>query len=144
MGTIYLPVALVSLWGEGTVHPSPSIASSLHKILDHTMALVCAVSLACMRTMTESQMIAYRNHIVSWLATLKDIHSKAKSTVNAHMAIHIYNFLCLFGPVRSWWCFPFERLIGALGSYRDFLVIINLVSLLIPINDYCFLILPVR
>ncbi|KAE9382827.1 hypothetical protein BT96DRAFT_845020 [Gymnopus androsaceus JB14] len=27
---------------------------------------------------------------------------------------HIYDFLLLFGPVISWWCFPFERLIGAL------------------------------
>lgn len=114
MGTVYLPIALVSLWGEGTAHPSPSIASSLRRTLDHTMALVCAVSLACMRTMTESRMIAYRNYIVSWLEDLKVIHSKARSTVNAHMAIHIYDFLRLFGPVRSWWCFPFERLIGQL------------------------------
>ncbi|KAE9391973.1 hypothetical protein BT96DRAFT_831255 [Gymnopus androsaceus JB14] len=30
------------------------------------------------------------------------------------MASHIYDFLKLFGPVISWWCFPFERLIGAL------------------------------
>ncbi|KAE9396172.1 hypothetical protein BT96DRAFT_825122, partial [Gymnopus androsaceus JB14] len=33
---------------------------------------------------------------------------------NIHMANHIYNFLKLFGPVISWWCFPFEHLIGVL------------------------------
>ena len=25
-----------------------------------------------------------------------------------------YNFLCLFGSVHSWWCFPFQCLIGPL------------------------------
>lgn len=114
MATVYLPIALISLWGKGTVHPSPSIAFSFCQTLDHTMALVCAVSLACMRTMTESRMTAYRNYITTWVANMKDIHPKARRTTNAHMAIHIYDFLRLFGPVRSWWCFPFERLIGQL------------------------------
>lgn len=48
------------------------------------------------------------------MADLKDIHPKAKHSVNGHMAIHIYEFLRYFGPVRSWWCFPFERVIGQL------------------------------
>ena len=30
------------------------------------------------------------------------------------MACHIYDYLKLFGPVQSWWCFPFECLIGHL------------------------------
>ncbi|KAJ7615265.1 hypothetical protein DFH06DRAFT_1008694 [Mycena polygramma] len=30
------------------------------------------------------------------------------------MAFHIYDFLILFGPVISWWTFPFERVIGFL------------------------------
>jgi hypothetical protein len=30
------------------------------------------------------------------------------------MAFHLYDFLLLFGAVRSWWMFPFERLIGHL------------------------------
>jgi hypothetical protein len=29
MSTVYLPISLVSLWGEGTVHCSPSVGSSL-------------------------------------------------------------------------------------------------------------------
>jgi hypothetical protein len=30
------------------------------------------------------------------------------------MALHVWDYLQLFGPVRSWWCFPYERLIGQL------------------------------
>ncbi|KIK52019.1 hypothetical protein GYMLUDRAFT_180723 [Collybiopsis luxurians FD-317 M1] len=33
---------------------------------------------------------------------------------NIHAAGHVYDFLLLFGPVISWWCFPFEQLIRAL------------------------------
>jgi hypothetical protein len=52
MATVYLPVALIGIWGEGSVHLSSSAASSFRQVLDHTMALVSAISLACMRTMT--------------------------------------------------------------------------------------------
>lgn len=47
MATVYLPIALISMWGEGTTHPSPDIAIYFLWVLDHTMALVCAVLLAC-------------------------------------------------------------------------------------------------
>ncbi|KDR78692.1 hypothetical protein GALMADRAFT_64597 [Galerina marginata CBS 339.88] len=114
MATVYLPVALVSLWGEGTTHASPRIASSARRALDHTMALVSAISLACMRTMTESRRKSYRRYILSWMEDLTVVHPDAKHSVNGHMAIHIYDFLRFFGPVRSWWCFPFERVIGQL------------------------------
>jgi hypothetical protein len=33
---------------------------------------------------------------------------------NGHMGLHIYDFLLLFGPVYSWWCFSFECLLGML------------------------------
>ncbi|KAG2065456.1 hypothetical protein BDR04DRAFT_1121828 [Suillus decipiens] len=33
---------------------------------------------------------------------------------NGHMALHIWDYLQLFGPVWSWWCFPYERLISQL------------------------------
>lgn len=112
MGTIYLPIALISLWGGGG--PSGSESDYLRRVLDHTMALISAVSLACMRTSTASRMTAYRDYIATWVANLTLLHPQSTHRVNCHMAFHIYDFLKLFGPVHSWWCFPFERLIGIL------------------------------
>jgi len=114
MATVYLPIALISLWGKGTVHASHSAATWLKQILDHTLDLVSAVSLARMRTMTESWMDAYRCYLISWVSSLNIHHPDADHRVNNHMAFHIYDFLRLFGPVRSWWCFLFEQLIGQL------------------------------
>ena len=114
MYTVYLPIALVSLWGEGTPHSSMAEATRLHHILDHTMMLVSAVTLACKRTMTEARAAAYRACVAMWVADSKVIHPETKHRPNHHMAHHIYDFLLLFGPVRSWWCFPFKCLIGQL------------------------------
>ena len=47
MFTIYLPLALVNLWGDGMSHESLDDASRLRLVLDHTMALVSAITLAC-------------------------------------------------------------------------------------------------
>jgi hypothetical protein len=114
MATIYLPLALISLWGEGTSHPSPDICIKLRRVLDHTMALVSAVTLLCLRTTSQARAIAYRTYMAIYIRELQDLHPEATRRTNHHMAMHIYDFLCLFGPVHSWWCFPFERLIGQL------------------------------
>ena len=115
MITIYLPIALISLWGEGTSHVSIDEATHLQCVLDHTMCLVSAVWLTCMlRTMTTFRAKAYREYMAAWVSDLTTLHPHVTARPNGHMALHIYDFLLLFGPVRSWWCFPFERLIGML------------------------------
>jgi hypothetical protein len=114
MATVYLPIALVISWGECSSHPSLEDATHFRRILDHTMALFQAVRLACLRTMTPARLTAYRVHIARYVRDLRSLHPDFNACPNHHMAQHIYDFLILFGPVRSWWSFPFERLIGVL------------------------------
>ncbi|KAG6326398.1 hypothetical protein ID866_12690 [Astraeus odoratus] len=78
------------------------------------MALMSAVHIACLWTMTQQCMAAYQTYMSTWLGSLKDILLHATFHPNGHMSLHIYNYLNLFGPVQSWWCFPFEHLIGHL------------------------------
>jgi hypothetical protein len=112
--TVYLPIALLSLWGAGTSHSSDELAVRLRAVLDHTMELVCAVYLACARTMTARRAKAYRSHIAGYVGKLKKIYPTFSLRPNHHASLHIYDYLLLFGPAHSWWCFPFERLIGIL------------------------------
>jgi hypothetical protein len=112
--TVYLPIALISLWGEGSVHRNTDIADSRRATLDYTMALVSAIHIACLRSMTTDRADAYRTYIVEWIRDLQVIHPHAHHRTNGHMALHVWDYLQLFGPVRSWWCFPYERLIGQL------------------------------
>lgn len=117
--TVHIALALISLWGQGTTHASPHISGRLRKVLDHTMELVCAVRLACLRKTSRDRAKAYLEHITKYVKDLKTIHPDAKYLPNMHLAFHIYDFLLLFGPVHSWWCFPFERLIGILQRMRS-------------------------
>lgn len=112
--TVYIPIALISLWGADTSHPSDEVGTLLRTVLDHTMELVCAVYLVCARTATADRAHAYRSHIARYVANLTKIHPTFALRPNHHAAFHIYDYLLLFGPAHSWWCFPFERLIGIL------------------------------
>jgi hypothetical protein len=115
MASVYLPLALVSLWGDVSPHNLPD-AGRLRNVLDHSMALFSATRLACLRTMTHARREAYRTCMIRYIQTLSSELYGEENLIrpNHHMALHIYDFLKLFGPVRGWWCFPFERLIGLL------------------------------
>jgi hypothetical protein len=34
------------------------------------------------------------------------------------MALHLHEYLLLFGPVHAWWTFSFERMIGMLQQMQ--------------------------
>ncbi|KAI5993442.1 hypothetical protein EDD15DRAFT_2437983 [Pisolithus albus] len=108
LATVYLPIALISLWGQDDCAPE------LRAVLDHTMHLVSAVYLACTRTTTTTRTSAYRTHITSYVGKLSAVYPNFDLRPNHHASFHIYEYLNLFGPVHSWWTFPFERLIGVL------------------------------
>lgn len=116
LSTVYLPLALVTLWGDENGAPPPE-GSYFLKVLDHTMALFQAVTLVVRYTMTNKRATQYRNFIREWVEGLHTLHPHTvehADRANVHASFHLYDFLLLFGPVISWWCFPFERLIGVL------------------------------
>jgi hypothetical protein len=116
LSTIYLPLALVTLWGDNN-GSEPSPHSDSLKILDHTMSLFQAVILACSHTMTIERADMYRNFLKVYVDNLRSYfpHTiRHQRRTNIHIAFHVHKFLILFGPVMSWWCFALERLIGTL------------------------------
>jgi hypothetical protein len=116
LSTLYIPIALIILWGEESEGP-PEPGSHFLKILDHTMALFQAVIILCRDATNADRATRYRELIKQWVDDLYKCHphtERHKRRPNVHAAFHIYDFLLLFGPVKSWWCFPFEHLIGIL------------------------------
>lgn len=124
LSTVYLPVALITLWGDDNgCAPAASDfkSASLLKALNHTMALFQATSIAIRYNVTLSRAHAFRRYITEWITNLRALYPHTREGVprpNIHAAVHIFDFLVLFGPVISWWCFPFERLIGALQKIK--------------------------
>jgi hypothetical protein len=108
--TVYLPIALIMLWGKHSVRTPEE--DRLRRVLRHTMYLVTAIRIACRRTMTSDLADAYLNNYTQYIKELADLFPGVGAVPNMHVAFHVYDFLLLFGPVRSWWTFPFERLVG--------------------------------
>ncbi|KAG2053087.1 hypothetical protein BDR06DRAFT_982901 [Suillus hirtellus] len=112
LATVYLPIVLVSLWGKGSQHHTSEVAANHRTILNHTMSLVSTVHIAGLPFMTVARAQAYHGYIVAWIRDLQVLHPHAPHCTNGHMVLHVWDYLQLFSPVRSWWCFPYEHLIG--------------------------------
>ena len=116
LSTVYLPIAFITLWGFENGH-CPGENNHNLQILNHTMALFQAVIIMCRDAMSVDCATRYRELIKHWIADLHRLHPetlKHKNRDNVHTALHLYDFAILFGAVMSWWCFPFEHLIGTL------------------------------
>jgi len=112
LGTTFLPVSLVRLWS--VVEVGNPRSERCRQILDVTMSLLSAVAIACSRVTSKKHAELYLNNMHSYLSGLKGLFPEYSFHPNHHMALHLRDYLLLYGPVHSWWTFPFERLIGIL------------------------------
>lgn len=111
MATVYFPIALIHSWqGEA----ADAEGRSRRQLLDLTMCVVQATWLACRQRMSKVRRAAYLKCMCTYLHNLQTTVENATFRPNQHMSIHLYEFLDLWGPVYSWWCFPFERINGSL------------------------------
>ena len=82
----------------------------------HTMALVLSMLVSGLHYTTSHRAAAYLEYMHQYVFKLHDFYPHIDLHINKHVAFHIYNFLLLYGPVQSWWCFPFKCLVGALQN----------------------------
>ena len=85
------------------------------------MALFQAVNLVCRSTMSQERASQYLVLMKAWVSGLRAIYphvQQHKARPNIYAALHVPDFIRLYGPVMSWWCFPFERLVGVLQKVK--------------------------
>jgi hypothetical protein len=111
LGTTFLPVTLVRLWGCAT---NDSESEERKRILDVTMSLISAIIIASSRVTSARNADLYLQHLQAYISGVKALFPDYRFHPNHHMALHLHEYLRLYGPVHSWWAFPFERLIGIL------------------------------
>ncbi len=112
IGALYLPITLTRLWSR----PGPGDVRAVFrlKLLEATNHLLSAVNIATSRETSELHIKQYSEHIVSYMRLIHAVVPEYKFRPNHHLAAHIADHLCYYGPVNGWWTFPFERLIGML------------------------------
>ncbi len=108
VGTLYLPVSLVRLWNQ------EEGSSRRKKLFDVTLSLISAVIIASSRTTSSAKADLYLQHMQAYINGIQELIPDYQFRPNHHMSLHISEYLRYFGPVQSWWTFPFERLIGFL------------------------------
>jgi hypothetical protein len=112
LGITHLPLSLIRLWGlQDSTDPR---AQKCRELLDVTISLMSAVVLASSRVTSPSIAAAYLTHMKAYMEGIKKLFPQYRFRPNHHMALHLHEYLCRFGPVHSWWTFPFERIIGML------------------------------
>ena len=104
LGTVHLPVAMAVLW---------SASDDRHKqLLDITFSLLSAIIVACSHVTSRKHAETYTRYMRSYVEGIKRHFPRLKLRPNHHLALHLDEHILQYGPVHSWWTFPFERLIG--------------------------------
>jgi hypothetical protein len=106
-----LPVSIVKLWLE--IYNSSS-ESREKDVIDATMFLAMAIRIGTSHQTSSEHAEKYRAYIHAYLQILLRLYPNKQLRPIHHNALHLADFLLLFGPCHGWWMFPFERLIGTL------------------------------
>ncbi|OBZ66279.1 hypothetical protein A0H81_13832 [Grifola frondosa] len=101
VGTINLPVTLIRTWG--------SEKGRRLDMLQNFMEAVEAIEVIGLREINASHIQIAEQSMQRYLKSLIVLYKDAKILPNHHFALHLPEFLRLFGPVHSWRTFAFER-----------------------------------
>jgi hypothetical protein len=114
---VHISLALVSLWGDGTLHDTADIAWAFCKILDNPMLLVSAVTLVCYQFITACCAKSYLWYITQYVCDLKP--SMVIYHINPNIiwcSIYLTSLLCL-NLFASGGCFHLSISLNTSNNY---------------------------
>jgi hypothetical protein len=103
--SIYLPITCFRLWAD-----KPEKIIHLKALL----ILSIIVNIVSSTTSSRAAAVLYDNAIRLYLELIVTLYPKEPLVVTHHLALHLSRYMRFYGPCRSHWAFPFERLIGKL------------------------------
>lgn len=113
IGSTYLPATLIRLWSQADEEHQPE-SEKRREYLDFTMTLLSAINIATSRVTSVANSEEYENLMFKYRKQLRELFPNYSAKPNHHIAMHLGEYLRMYGPVYGWWTFPFERLIGTL------------------------------
>lgn len=111
--SIHLVITLIRLWG----HLPPE--SRWHRMLANFLDLVLAVELGSLMTTSPRHISVYEKVITRYLVTLKELYKEVNIVPNFHLALHVPDFLRLWGPSPQLRGFGWERLNRTLKNIKS-------------------------
>lgn len=112
VGSLYLPATLIRLWSKADFEDQEG--QQRRELLHLTMLLVSAISVSSSRVTSANNSAEFLSLMLDYRQELQRLFPDYQTHSIHHMAIHIADFLLMYGPVHGWWAFPFERMIAVL------------------------------
>ena len=84
------------------------------KILGH---FVWTCNLLVTRIITKDDLKETQKRLKDMAYLIEHVYGPEFITSNIHLALHISDCCCDYGPIYSFWLFSFERLNGYIGKY---------------------------
>ena len=88
-----------------------------HADLNIWKMFVRACYILCQHTVSKDQVEKAHKLLIEFNKGVETAYGWQACTMNMHLHCHLQQSILDFGPIYSFWCFPYERLNGVLGSY---------------------------
>jgi len=80
-----------------------------YKLFNNFCALVHATKIATMRSVTTASTQEFEDTMFAYLRGIGELFPSYKFLPSHHVALHMKELLCRFGPTHAWRCWVFER-----------------------------------
>ena len=101
------------------IYSIPALCSILpREHLECWSLFVTACSLILKPIINIDDVIKGDDKITQFCKCYEQLYGKSKCTPNMHLHLHLKQCLLDYGPVHSFWCFPFERFNGIFESFN--------------------------
>ena len=84
--------------------------------LDMWELFVKACTILCTRFITVDNLTQAHRLFLQFNTRFEELHGTENCTINMHLHCHLAEEIVNCGPIYSFWCFPYERYNGILGS----------------------------
>lgn len=101
--TVYSPVVL-----KGILPPSHFLC---------WMVFVRACCILCQRILRKVDLVTADLLLLNFFEKFQGLYGEDSCTMNLHLHLHLKEVYLDFGPSHAFWCYPFERYNGILGSF---------------------------
>ena len=88
------------------------------KLAHSTMLLAMAIRWGISHVTSENHVMQYLKYMRNYVECVREIFLNIVWRPNHHAALHVHEFLLKYGPMHSWWMFPFKRIIGKLQKTK--------------------------
>lgn len=110
-----VPVSLAQIWSYSDAEALIDEKKRRRRqVLASTILLATALRWGTSDVTSQIHSETFTQYTMTYLQILLHLYPSFKLRPNHHAALHIGFFLREFGPMRGWWMFPFERIIGIL------------------------------